>query len=173
MKSETFTRLSRRLGWNLGYKGSSQYFLRSAQSRPIVDLTKTLPSGQLSSAFTRKRKMSGEGEISLKRVKKTKCSDLENVTLLEEIEKEKDLLTSHFQNGVTLKRKEMLWKHIADSVNAIGGNGRSVGQVKKRWKDMKSAVIDRQRQRTKTGGGCPLQDIQYEDIIRRIIGETW
>ena len=75
---------------------------------------------------------------------------------------------------LSLKRKEMLWKHIADSVNAIGGNGRSVavGQVKKRWKDMKSAVIDRQRQSTKTGGGCPLPEIQYEDIIRRIIGET-
>ena len=117
--------------------------------------------------------MSGEGDISLKRVKKTKCSDVKNLTLLEEIEKEKDLLTSHFQNGVTLKRKEMLWKHIADSVNAIGigGNGRSVGQVKKRWKDMKSAVIDRQRQSTETGGGCPLPEIQYEDIIRRIIGE--
>ena len=55
------------------------------------------------------------------------------------------LLTSHFHNGVTLKRKEMLWQHIADSVNgsAVGGNGRSVGQIKKRWKDMKSAVIDR------------------------------
>ena len=77
---------------------------------------------------------------------------------------------------MTLKRKEMLWKHIGDSVNAIGigGNGRSVGQVKKWWKDMKSAVIDRQRQSTKTGGGCSLPEIQYEDIIRRIIaiGET-
>ena len=51
----------------------------------------------------------------------------------------------------------MLWKHIADSVNAIGGNGRSVGQVKKRWKDMKAAVIDRQRQSTKTGGGWKVR----------------
>ena len=38
------------------------------------------------------------------------------------IEKEKELLTSHFQNGVTLKRKEMLWQHIADSVNTTRGD---------------------------------------------------
>ena len=48
------------------------------------------------------------------------------------------------QNGVTLKRKEMMWQHIvigiADLVIVVGGNGRSVGQVKKRWKYMKSAV---------------------------------
>ena len=77
------------------------------------------------------------------------------MTLLEEIQKEKELLTSHFQNGVTLKREKMLWQHIADSVNAVavGGNGRSVGQVKKRWKDVKSAVIDRQHRSMTTGGG--------------------
>ena len=75
------------------------------------------------------------------------------MTLLEEIEKEKELLTSHFQNGVMLKRKD-IWQHIADSVNAVGGNGRSVRQVKKRWTDMKSAVIDRQCRSMTTGGGC-------------------
>ena len=57
----------------------------------------------------------------------------------------------NFQNGVTLKRKEMLWQHIANSVNALGSNGWSVGQVRKRWKDMKSAVIDRQHRSMTTG----------------------
>ena len=44
--------------------------------------------------------------------------------------------------------------------------------MNKTWKDMKSAVIDRQRRSLTTGGGCPLPEIQYEDVIRRIIGET-
>ena len=57
-------------------------------------------------------------------------------------------------------------RNVAVSVNTVGGNGRSVGQVKKRWTDMKSAVIDQQRRSMTTGGGCPLPEIHYEDVIR-------
>lgn len=97
---------------------------------------------------------------------------MENVVLIEEIEQEKTLLTSHFQNGITLKKKEMMWKKIADKVNAVGGHGRTVEQLKKRWKDMKAAVLERQRKSTGTGGGGPLPEVPYEDIIRKIIGEN-
>ena len=50
---------------------------------------------------------------------------------------EKTLLTSHFQNGVTLKKKELMWfaQKIADKVNAVGGHGRTVAHIKRRWKD--------------------------------------
>ena len=64
---------------------------------------------------------------------------------------EKKLSMSHFQNGVTLKKKALMWRNISDKVNAVGGNGRTVAQVKKRWKDMKQAVIEGQRKSTPTG----------------------
>ena len=57
-----------------------------------------------------------------KRVKKPNFSEVENVALSEEIGMEKILLMSHFQNGVTLKKKELMWRKIADKVNALGGN---------------------------------------------------
>ena len=44
---------------------------------------------------------------------------------------ENKLLMSHFQNGVTLKKKELMWRNIADKVNAVGCNGQTVAQVKK------------------------------------------
>ena len=69
---------------------------------------------------------------------------------------EKTLLMSHFQNGVTLKKKELTWRNIADKVNAVGCNGRTVAQVKKQWKDMKQAVLERQRKSTATDGGGSL-----------------
>jgi len=50
-------------------------------------------------------------------------------------------------------KKETMWQRIAYIVNAVRGNGRSVTQVKKRWKDIKSAVTDRQRICSSTGGG--------------------
>ena len=86
-----------------------------------------------------------------KRVKKPNFSEVENVAISEEIGMEKKLLMSHFQNDVTLKNKELMWRNIADEVNAVGGNGRTVAQVKKRWKDVKQAVLERQRKSTATG----------------------
>ena len=47
-----------------------------------------------------------------------------------------------------------------------------MGQVKKRWKDIKSAVIDRQWRCATTGVGGPLPEVPYEDMIRQIIRET-
>ena len=86
-----------------------------------------------------------------KHVKKPNFSEVENMAISEEIGMEKTLLMSHFQNGVTLKKKELMWRTISDKVNAVGGTGRTVAQVKKRWKDMKQAVIEGQRKSTPTG----------------------
>ena len=83
---------------------------------------------------------------------------------------EKTLLMSHFQNGVTLKKKELMWRKISDKVNVVGGNGRTVAQVKKRWKDMKQAVLERQRKSTATGGGGPLPEVPYEELVLAILG---
>ena len=100
-----------------------------------------------------------------KREKKPNFSEVENVALLEKIGMEKTLLMSHFQNGVTLKKNELMWRKIYDKVNAVGGNGRTVAQVKKRWKDMKQAVLERQRKSTATGWGGSLPEVPYEELV--------
>ena len=45
----------------------------------------------------------------------------------------------HFQNGVTLKKKELIWRKVDEDVNTEDGigHGHAAVQVKKRWKDMK------------------------------------
>ena len=63
-----------------------------------------------------------------KRAKKPNFSEVENVALLEEIGMEKTLLMSHFQNGITLKKKEL------------------------------------------TGGGGPLPEVPYEELVLAILG---
>ena len=65
-----------------------------------------------------------------KQLKKTKCADAKNIVLFEEIALEKTLPTSHFQNGVPLKKKELMWQKTAFKVNAVGGHGRTVVQIK-------------------------------------------
>ena len=60
--------------------------------------------------------------------KNPKCTEAESIVLLE-IALEKTLLTSHFQNGVTLKKKELMWQTIADKVNVVCGHGRTVAQM--------------------------------------------
>ena len=83
------------------------------------------------------------------------------------------LFISHFQNGVTLKRKEMLWQNIADSVNQCSRwewSGCRPSEKEVERYEVRSH--NRQRRNMITGGGCPFQEIQHDDVMRRIIGET-
>ena len=54
----------------------------------------------------------------------------------------------------------------------MGVNNRTVAQVEKRFKDMKHAVLDKKRRAAGTGGGGPLPDLPFEDLVSAIIGDT-
>ena len=69
-------------------------------------------------------------ESKVKRTKKPNFSDSETGKLLQEMCMERDVLTAKFQNAVTLKKKERAWEGIAERVNVVGCNNRTVAQVK-------------------------------------------
>ncbi|KAL8605241.1 hypothetical protein ACOMHN_031182 [Nucella lapillus] len=87
-----------------------------------------------------------------KRAKKPNFSDQEMEVLIEEVALDAKLLFSSFQNGITNAKKKFAWLRITTRVNAVGANGRTPEQIKKRWKDVKQAVIKRKQQLAETGG---------------------
>ena len=103
-----------------------------------------------------------------KRLKKPNFTDAETVAMLEEISIEKTLLLSHLMSSVTNRNKEIIWNRITEKINMIGGYGRKVEQVKKRWKDLKSAVL-RKRHAVSRGGNVQLPEVQFEDMIETIL----
>ncbi|KAK7488546.1 hypothetical protein BaRGS_00020163 [Batillaria attramentaria] len=111
-------------------------------------------------------KLSGEAH---KRHRKPNWTDDEVVKMLEEISFEKTLLMSSFQN-ITRAKKNIAWDLITERINAVGGNQRDVCEVKKKWKDMKKAAIDRPNVMKKTGGGGKVPEVPYEGLIMDIVG---
>ncbi|XP_076441661.1 uncharacterized protein LOC143280836 isoform X1 [Babylonia areolata] len=109
---------------------------------------------------------------SAKRVKKPNFSDEETALMLEEISTEAACLLSAFQTGVTVKKKKEIWDRITDKVNAIGGNGRTQEQIKKKLKDLKSSVLRKKQEASRTGGGAPTPSIPFEDIVMGILGSN-
>ena len=55
------------------------------------------------------------------------------------------------------------------SLNACGGNGRSVESIIKRWKDMKSKVKNKPGLGRLTGGGPPEPPVPFEEAILAIV----
>ena len=55
-------------------------------------------------------------------------------------------------------------------VNAFGVATRDVKDVREKWRNMKGAVLARQRSMKKTGGGPPPDPVPFEDVILGIMG---
>ncbi|KAL8589320.1 hypothetical protein ACOMHN_052323 [Nucella lapillus] len=107
-----------------------------------------------------------------KRAKKPHFSDQEMEVLIEEVALDAKLLFSSFQNGITNAKKKFAWLRITTRVNAVGANGRTPEQIKKRWKDVKQAVIKRKQQLAETGGGPPPPPLPFEDAVLAVIGDN-
>ena len=91
-------------------------------------------------------------------------SDQENIRLLEDVWGNYGLLTQSLKTGSVVLKKKEAWMRIAESVNAVGGQGRAVSAIQKRWKGMRLS----QRQ----PGGLPEKLVPYEDFILTILGEN-
>ena len=113
-----------------------------------------------------------------KRKRASNFQAAEDEALLCEFQKYKDLLNAAICNNVTFSKKTKAWKTITDRVNAVGGEGREVAKVKKRWEDLKrkaKEVHAGQRQAvTRTGGGASNAppDFLHMDRIISIAGLT-
>ena len=83
------------------------------------------------------------GKCLDKKVKrKPNFKEEENVCLSEGINNEKHILMSKFQNSVTNKKKREIWRELTAKVNSFGVALRSEEDLKKKWKDLKSAALN-------------------------------
>uniref|UniRef100_A0A3Q2NW08 Nuclear apoptosis inducing factor 1 n=1 Tax=Fundulus heteroclitus TaxID=8078 RepID=A0A3Q2NW08_FUNHE len=72
--------------------------------------------------------------------RKMNFSEREVEIIVEEIEKHKQTLVSHFNAGVTHMAKNNAWMDILKKVNAVTTCPRELPEVKKKWSDMKTEV---------------------------------
>ena len=80
------------------------------------------------------------------------------------------LLTQSLKTGNVVLKKREAWTRIAESVNAVGGQGREVSAVQKRWKDMR--LRQRQGLARVVDLRSPEPPVPYEDFILTILGEN-
>ncbi|XP_038126634.1 nuclear apoptosis-inducing factor 1 [Cyprinodon tularosa] len=72
--------------------------------------------------------------------RKMNFSEREVEIIVEEIEKQKQTLVSHFNAGVSHMAKNNAWMDILRKVNAVTTCPRELPEVKKKWSDMKTEV---------------------------------
>ena len=116
--------------------------------------------------------MADKSETKAKRQKKPNFSAAEMEVLLHEIRINQRLLFTSLTNATTNQKTKEKWDSISEKVNAVGGNGRTCEQVKKKFKDAKKQYLDFKREVGKTGGGPPPVPVPFEDIIAEIVGEN-
>ena len=63
------------------------------------------------------------------------------------------------------------WPNIVAKVNACGVANRTVEDIKKKWKDLKSAPLNSVRSQTKTGGGPPVKPTPFAELVLNVIGD--
>ena len=71
---------------------------------------------------------------------------------------------------VTSKKKDNKWFEVAKKGSACGVECREGVEVREHFKTMRSDVVHRQQDMSKTGGGKPVPPVIYEDLILRVIG---
>lgn len=106
-----------------------------------------------------------------KRERKANFCDAELRALLETVASERDVILSKFNNSVTTRKKKEAWGRVMATVNACGHVKRSEDDVKKKWMDVKSAALREEADQKKTGGGGPMKDTPYKDLVFAIIGD--
>jgi len=107
-----------------------------------------------------------------KRDRKANFSDVEIRALLGTVLAERDIIQCKLQCGLTLRRKNEAWGRVVTAVNAVSlAAVRTVDDCRKKWKDVKAAVLKEQLEMKKTGGGGPVKESPYKDLVWQIIGD--
>ncbi|XP_022290481.2 uncharacterized protein LOC111102122 [Crassostrea virginica] len=101
----------------------------------------------------------------------------ETAMLVSLFEEHKDVLKGKFSPSLTNADKISTWDFIVASINVLGGNGRTVKEVKKKWQDLqtqtKKKEVSRKRSLMQTGGGPPVPEInEWEKKIIGIMSTT-
>ena len=96
-------------------------------------------------------------------------SDKECVLIISAVSERYAVLNCSNKTAQANKKRRLAWAEISETVNACGGNGRSIESIIKRWKDMKSKVKNKPRLGRMTGGGPPESPVPYEEAILAIL----
>lgn len=106
------------------------------------------------------------------RDRKPNFTDSEIQCLLMNIIEERDIVHSKINASLTVKKKQLVWDKITANVNACNSAVvRNEQEVRKKWKDLKSAVLNHSNEMARTGGGCAPKEPPFKDLVLYIIGE--
>lgn len=108
--------------------------------------------------------------VNVKKERKANFSDEEVRCLLQAIAVDRDVILCKLGSSLTAKNKKEAWKRVLKAVNGCGVCLRMEDEVRKKFKDLKSAALKAQADGMKTGGGAP-KEVPYKDIIFTIIGD--
>ena len=104
-----------------------------------------------------------------KRNRKANFTDVEVRCLLEALCEEKEIINSQLQGAMTARRKREVWERILTKVNAISTRAsHTLEEEKRKWKDLKAAVLKEQASQKKTGGGGPPKETSFKVRLRRL-----
>ena len=106
-----------------------------------------------------------------KPARKPNFSQTDIIAMLEEIQGSKEVILGRLQNNITHRMTAEAWQKVTEAVNARGVAVRSVYDVKKKWKGVKSDTIQAVRNQKKTGGGPEERTAIYAELVFSIIGE--
>lgn len=102
-------------------------------------------------------------------------SDGEKLELSQAVRERYFVLFGELSNTLTKRDKDAAWSEVVTSVNIIGGQNRTLSQVKEKYKDLKKRVkgdvSSNNKEMGKTGGGAPTLkpiDACAENILANI-----
>ena len=91
------------------------------------------------------------------RKRKPNFSMNEISVITENVKNHLAVIQSKLTNNITNRKKNEVWQEISDAVNAVGTAGRTVVEVKDKWKNLHSTAKKEfatfKRETKKTGGG--------------------
>ena len=112
-----------------------------------------------------------------KRNRKANFTAAECTVILEEAEKNLDIIKNKFSTVLSNKKKNLVWEEIRGKVNALGVCPRTVQEVKDKWRGMVSTAKKEHcqvgKQRRATGGGQrPTSPKQSSQKIIDLFGDN-
>uniref|UniRef100_A0A8C5Q0C5 Nuclear apoptosis-inducing factor 1 n=1 Tax=Leptobrachium leishanense TaxID=445787 RepID=A0A8C5Q0C5_9ANUR len=112
-----------------------------------------------------------QGDISVGRKRCPYFTFEENAVLVEKVCSYHDFIFGVAAKKTSLDRKSLMWANVTDAVNAVGGNGRTVEVIKKRYFDIKRQVkrkIVRAAKSALNTGGEPAEEADLSDYEREL-----
>ena len=92
--------------------------------------------------------------------------------LLQCIGQEKESIQCKLQGALTGWRKKEAWEKVLFNVNSCSSRMvRTYEEIKKKWKDLKAAVMKEQVSQKQTGSGGPMKETPYKELLLFIIGD--